>query len=75
MSVETTRDIEWATYTCTLGFHVFGRDLRMSLPLNFEYALVHETIPPPGFKDLFLIVYWYEHFAFVYAQRLWKPKG
>ncbi|GAB5573161.1 echinoderm microtubule-associated protein-like 1 isoform X3 [Prionailurus iriomotensis] len=24
VSVETTRDIEWATYTCTLGFHVFG---------------------------------------------------
>uniref|UniRef100_H3DIX5 EMAP like 1 n=1 Tax=Tetraodon nigroviridis TaxID=99883 RepID=H3DIX5_TETNG len=23
-SVETTRDIEWATYTCPLGFHVFG---------------------------------------------------
>lgn len=25
VSVETTRDIEWATYTCTLGFHVFGK--------------------------------------------------
>ncbi|KYO45428.1 hypothetical protein Y1Q_0015096 [Alligator mississippiensis] len=24
VSVEATRDIEWATYTCTLGFHVFG---------------------------------------------------
>ncbi|NXL00030.1 EMAL1 protein, partial [Mesembrinibis cayennensis] len=24
VSVETTRDLEWATYTCTLGFHVFG---------------------------------------------------
>ncbi|KAF5914294.1 hypothetical protein HPG69_000091 [Diceros bicornis minor] len=24
VSVETTRDIEWASYTCTLGFHVFG---------------------------------------------------
>ncbi|XP_068435915.1 echinoderm microtubule-associated protein-like 1 isoform X8 [Clinocottus analis] len=24
VSVETTRDIEWATHTCTLGFHVFG---------------------------------------------------
>ncbi|XP_071665739.1 echinoderm microtubule-associated protein-like 1 isoform X2 [Patagioenas fasciata] len=24
VSVETTRDIEWDTYTCTLGFHVFG---------------------------------------------------
>ncbi|XP_041809124.1 echinoderm microtubule-associated protein-like 1 isoform X3 [Chelmon rostratus] len=24
VSVETTRDIEWATYTCTLGFQVFG---------------------------------------------------
>ncbi|NXE10830.1 EMAL1 protein, partial [Lophotis ruficrista] len=24
VSVETTRDIDWATYTCTLGFHVFG---------------------------------------------------
>ncbi|XP_028923826.1 echinoderm microtubule-associated protein-like 1 isoform X1 [Ornithorhynchus anatinus] len=24
VSVETTRDIEWVTYTCTLGFHVFG---------------------------------------------------
>ncbi|XP_066551015.1 echinoderm microtubule-associated protein-like 1 isoform X5 [Amia ocellicauda] len=24
VSVETTRDIEWATCTCTLGFHVFG---------------------------------------------------
>ncbi|XP_026141966.1 echinoderm microtubule-associated protein-like 1 isoform X2 [Carassius auratus] len=24
VSVETTRDIEWATFTCTLGFHVFG---------------------------------------------------
>ncbi|KAL2099109.1 hypothetical protein ACEWY4_005589 [Coilia grayii] len=24
VSVETTRDIPWATYTCTLGFHVFG---------------------------------------------------
>ncbi|ELW47223.1 Echinoderm microtubule-associated protein-like 1 [Tupaia chinensis] len=23
VSVEATRDIEWATYTCTLGFHVF----------------------------------------------------
>lgn len=25
VSVESTRDIEWATYTCTLGFHVFGK--------------------------------------------------
>ncbi len=25
VSVETTRDIEWATFTCTLGFHVFGK--------------------------------------------------
>ena len=25
VSVETTRDIEWATNTCTLGFHVFGK--------------------------------------------------
>ncbi|XP_013869483.1 echinoderm microtubule-associated protein-like 1 isoform X3 [Austrofundulus limnaeus] len=24
VSVETTRDIDWATYTCTLGFQVFG---------------------------------------------------
>uniref|UniRef100_A0A672RFU2 HELP domain-containing protein n=1 Tax=Sinocyclocheilus grahami TaxID=75366 RepID=A0A672RFU2_SINGR len=24
VSVETTRDIEWASFTCTLGFHVFG---------------------------------------------------
>uniref|UniRef100_A0A8C2D7N8 EMAP like 1 n=1 Tax=Cyprinus carpio TaxID=7962 RepID=A0A8C2D7N8_CYPCA len=24
VSVETTRDIEWATFTCILGFHVFG---------------------------------------------------
>ncbi|XP_070697901.1 echinoderm microtubule-associated protein-like 1 isoform X6 [Pempheris klunzingeri] len=24
VSVETTRDIEWTTYTCTLGFQVFG---------------------------------------------------
>uniref|UniRef100_A0A8C9S631 EMAP like 1 n=1 Tax=Scleropages formosus TaxID=113540 RepID=A0A8C9S631_SCLFO len=24
VSVETTRDISWATCTCTLGFHVFG---------------------------------------------------
>ncbi|XP_075782700.1 echinoderm microtubule-associated protein-like 1 isoform X3 [Pelodiscus sinensis] len=24
VSVETTRDIEWVTYTCILGFHVFG---------------------------------------------------
>lgn len=24
VSVETTRDIDWATYTCPLGFHVFG---------------------------------------------------
>uniref|UniRef100_A0A3B4Z847 Echinoderm microtubule-associated protein-like 1 n=1 Tax=Stegastes partitus TaxID=144197 RepID=A0A3B4Z847_9TELE len=24
VSVETTRDIEWFTYTCTLGFQVFG---------------------------------------------------
>uniref|UniRef100_A0A4W6FBR8 EMAP like 1 n=1 Tax=Lates calcarifer TaxID=8187 RepID=A0A4W6FBR8_LATCA len=24
VSVETTRDIEWASYTCTLGFQVFG---------------------------------------------------
>lgn len=24
VSVETTRDIAWATYTCPLGFHVFG---------------------------------------------------
>ncbi|XP_067336877.1 echinoderm microtubule-associated protein-like 1 isoform X5 [Channa argus] len=24
VSVETTRDIEWSTYTCTLGFQVFG---------------------------------------------------
>ncbi|XP_073725779.1 echinoderm microtubule-associated protein-like 1 isoform X8 [Misgurnus anguillicaudatus] len=24
VSVETTRDIEWATFTCTLGFLVFG---------------------------------------------------
>uniref|UniRef100_A0A8C6U2F1 EMAP like 1 n=1 Tax=Neogobius melanostomus TaxID=47308 RepID=A0A8C6U2F1_9GOBI len=25
VSVETTRDIEWASHTCTLGFHVFGK--------------------------------------------------
>ncbi|XP_037550823.1 echinoderm microtubule-associated protein-like 1 isoform X2 [Nematolebias whitei] len=24
VSVETTRDIDWASYTCTLGFQVFG---------------------------------------------------
>lgn len=36
VSVETTRDIEWATYTCTLGFHVFGRGPQMSLTLNME---------------------------------------
>ncbi|XP_054988385.1 echinoderm microtubule-associated protein-like 1 isoform X2 [Sorex araneus] len=24
VSVETTRDIDWASYTCTLGFRVFG---------------------------------------------------
>ncbi|XP_068110780.1 echinoderm microtubule-associated protein-like 1 isoform X8 [Hyperolius riggenbachi] len=24
VSVETTRDLEWATYTCSLGFQVFG---------------------------------------------------
>lgn len=24
VSVETTRDIPWVTFTCTLGFHVFG---------------------------------------------------
>ncbi|XP_030625749.1 echinoderm microtubule-associated protein-like 1 isoform X2 [Chanos chanos] len=24
VSVETTRDIQWATFTCTLGFYVFG---------------------------------------------------
>ncbi|KAM8833859.1 echinoderm microtubule-associated protein-like 1 isoform 3-T6 [Synchiropus picturatus] len=24
VSVETTRDIEWISHTCTLGFHVFG---------------------------------------------------
>ncbi|XP_044127436.1 echinoderm microtubule-associated protein-like 1 isoform X6 [Bufo gargarizans] len=24
VSAETTRDLEWATYTCTLGFQVFG---------------------------------------------------
>uniref|UniRef100_A0AAR2JQI3 HELP domain-containing protein n=1 Tax=Pygocentrus nattereri TaxID=42514 RepID=A0AAR2JQI3_PYGNA len=24
VSVETTRDIPWASFTCTLGFHVFG---------------------------------------------------
>ncbi|XP_028842944.1 echinoderm microtubule-associated protein-like 1 isoform X3 [Denticeps clupeoides] len=24
VSVETTRDIPWASYTCSLGFHVFG---------------------------------------------------
>ncbi|KAM6203119.1 echinoderm microtubule-associated protein-like 1 isoform 3-T3 [Rhynchocyon petersi] len=24
VSVEATRDIEWTTHTCTLGFHVFG---------------------------------------------------
>lgn len=29
VSVEATRDIEWATYTCTLGFHVFGKFLRL----------------------------------------------
>lgn len=25
VSMETTRDIEWNTYTCTLGFQVFGK--------------------------------------------------
>ncbi|KAH0620370.1 hypothetical protein JD844_020724 [Phrynosoma platyrhinos] len=34
VSVETTRDIEWVTYTCTLGFHVFGEYL-MVLPSFF----------------------------------------
>lgn len=74
MSVEATRDIEWATYTCTLGFHVFGKGPSMSLPLNSECALANETTPPSVLKDFFLVVYGHEHFDFTYVQYLWKPK-
>uniref|UniRef100_A0A8C7YNS4 EMAP like 1 n=1 Tax=Oryzias sinensis TaxID=183150 RepID=A0A8C7YNS4_9TELE len=36
VSVETTRDIEWATYTCTLGFQVFGK---AQLHPSFSFCL------------------------------------
>lgn len=48
VSVETTRDIEWASYTCTLGFQVFGKwrpPLTLSASsgacLSFNIHLIH----------------------------------
>lgn len=37
VSVETTRDIEWATYTCTLGFHVFGKFSEAFIQFKITY--------------------------------------
>uniref|UniRef100_A0A672RGZ2 Uncharacterized protein n=1 Tax=Sinocyclocheilus grahami TaxID=75366 RepID=A0A672RGZ2_SINGR len=37
VSVETTRDIEWASFTCTLGFHVFGK-------VNYQIMLIYGII-------------------------------
>lgn len=42
VSVETTRDIKWATHTCTLGFQVFGKCI-LSLFSFFVYVCVHLT--------------------------------
>lgn len=48
VSVETTRDIEWATNTCTLGFQVFGKPGLPPLPPSLSSAvflmfIVHPT--------------------------------
>ncbi len=44
VSVETTRDIEWATYTCTLGFQVFGKWRLLPSPSSGVCAFnVHST--------------------------------
>lgn len=42
VSVETTRDIEWATYTCTLGFHVFGKFPAASIQFKHKVWLLSE---------------------------------
>uniref|UniRef100_A0A8C3T6T7 EMAP like 1 n=1 Tax=Chelydra serpentina TaxID=8475 RepID=A0A8C3T6T7_CHESE len=39
VSVETTRDIEWVTYTCILGFHVFGKFFLSSLSQTYDSLL------------------------------------
>lgn len=50
ISVETTRDIEWATYTCTLGFQVFGKRRLLHPPpvgvLMLSYLLISIAFPP-----------------------------
>lgn len=43
VSVETTRDIEWATYTCTLGFHVFGEFPTDFVWLKWETCLLESV--------------------------------
>lgn len=58
VSVETTRDIEWATYTCTLGFHVFGKFSAAFVqfkhkmcPLAEYFSHSHELSRPPLLSD------------------------
>lgn len=40
VSMETTRDIEWNTYTCTLGFQVFGKWTLFLLTYVFKVSYI-----------------------------------
>lgn len=48
-SVETTRDLDWATSTCPLGFHVFGK--RLPLPFSNSYFLSRCCIWPSALSS------------------------
>lgn len=48
VSVETTRDIEWATCTCTLGFHVFGKFSAPVTQFTHKPRQLSEELSPRG---------------------------
>lgn len=57
VSVETTRDIEWATYTCTLGFQVFGK-WRQSLAPSLSHR-VSSSLLPSLFLQVCVFLCWF----------------
>lgn len=54
VSVETTRDIEWATYTCTLGFQVFGKWTQSLAPSLSLWLLLPPSFSLPSGVCVFL---------------------
>lgn len=81
VSVETTRDIEWATYTCTLGFHVFGKYLSSYKLLPFllltntwiaNFFSWNMTIQISGKNmELLLCHFYYNLSSYFNPERLW----